>query len=88
MVRSREIGAPLDGRVVKVHVRSGDAVRAGNPLVTLDCPDAASVRAAVDTATASQREAGAALDRERRMLRRRRWHRAREIEAETEDARR
>lgn len=63
-----QIGAPLDGRVVKVHVRSGDAVRAGDPLVTLDCPDAATVRAAVDTATASLREAGAALDRERRML--------------------
>ena len=63
-----QIGAPLDGRVVKVHVRSGDSVRAGDPLLTLDCPDAAAVRAAVDTATASLREAGAALDRERRML--------------------
>jgi membrane fusion protein, heavy metal efflux system len=63
-----QIGAPLDGRVVKVHVRSGDAVRAGDPLVTLDCPDAAAVRAAVDTATASLHEASVALDRERRMV--------------------
>jgi membrane fusion protein, heavy metal efflux system len=63
-----QIGAPLDGRVVKVHVRSGDAVRAGDPLVTIDCPDAAAVRAAVDTATASLHEASVALDRERRML--------------------
>jgi cobalt-zinc-cadmium efflux system membrane fusion protein len=63
-----QIGAPLDGRVVKVHVRSGDVVHGGDPLVTLDCPDAAAVRAAVDTATASLREANAALDRERRML--------------------
>jgi membrane fusion protein, heavy metal efflux system len=63
-----QIGAPLDGRVVRVHVRRGDAVHAGDPLVTLDCPDAASVRAAVDTATASLREANAAFERERRML--------------------
>jgi cobalt-zinc-cadmium efflux system membrane fusion protein len=63
-----QLGAPLDGRVVRVHVRSGDAVRAGDPLVTLDCPEAAAVRAAVDTAMASLREAHAAVDRERRML--------------------
>src|SRR4030095_8443960 len=63
-----QVGAPLDGRVVHVHVSTGDTVRAGSPLVTLDCPEAASVRAAVDTANASLLEARASLDRERRML--------------------
>ena len=62
------VGAPLDGRVVHVHVSTGDTVRAGSPLVSLDCPEAASVRAAVDTANASLLEARASLDRERRML--------------------
>jgi membrane fusion protein, heavy metal efflux system len=63
-----QVGAPLDGRVVHVHVSTGDTVRAGSPLVTLDCPEAASVRAAVDTANASLLEARASLDRERRMF--------------------
>jgi len=63
-----QLGAPFDGRIVKVHVQTGETVRSGDPLVTLDCPDAASARAAVDTVTASLREARVALDRERRML--------------------
>lgn len=63
-----EVGAPLAGRVTQVHVRSGDPVKPGEPLVTLDCPEAAAVRAAVQTARASLREARLARDRERRML--------------------
>lgn len=63
-----EIGAPLAGRVVQVHRRTGDEVSAGEPLVTLDCPEAASVRAAVETARVTLREARLALERERRML--------------------
>src|SRR5436309_1320396 len=39
-----QLGAPLDGRVLKVHVQVGDRVREGDPLVTLDCPDAAEMR--------------------------------------------
>jgi membrane fusion protein, heavy metal efflux system len=62
------LGAPLAGRVERVHVRTGDRVKAGDPLVTLDCPEAASSRAALSTARASQREARAALDRQNRML--------------------
>jgi len=63
-----KLGAPLPGRVQAVHVRSGDSVKAGEPLVTLDCPDAASSRASLSVARAAQREAQAALQRETHML--------------------
>jgi membrane fusion protein, heavy metal efflux system len=63
-----QLGAPLDGRIVKVHVQIGDRVREGEPLLTLDCPDAAEMRAAVESATASLREARSALDRQNRMM--------------------
>jgi len=63
-----QLGAPFEGRVVKVHVHTGDSVHVGDALVPLDCPEAAAVRAAVDTGSATLREARAALDRERRML--------------------
>jgi outer membrane protein, heavy metal efflux system len=46
-------------------VQIGDRVREGDPLLTLDCPDAADMRAAVESAPASLREAHSALDRER-----------------------
>lgn len=64
------LGAPLAGRVERVHVRTGDRVQAGDPLVTLDCPEAASSRASLSTARAAQREARAALDRQNQMLER------------------
>jgi cobalt-zinc-cadmium efflux system membrane fusion protein len=63
-----QIGAPLDGRVVAVHVAIGTRVKAGDPLVTLDCPDAAEIRAQVETARANLHEARAGLDRQDRML--------------------
>jgi len=62
------LAAPLNGRVVAVHVKTGDRVRAGETLVALDCPDAAAARSGVESVTASLREARAALQRERRML--------------------
>jgi cobalt-zinc-cadmium efflux system membrane fusion protein len=63
-----QIGAPLDGRMVAVHVAVGSRVKTGDPLVTLDCPDAAEIRAQVETARANLREARASLDRQERML--------------------
>src|SRR5215510_8287017 len=63
-----QLGAPLDGRIVTVHVQIGDHVREGDSLLTLDCPDAAEMRASVESATASLREAHSALDRQNRML--------------------
>lgn len=63
-----QLGAPLDGRVVAVHAQIGQTVTAGEPLVTLNCPDAAEMRAAVETANANLREARAAVERQARML--------------------
>jgi membrane fusion protein, heavy metal efflux system len=63
-----KLGAPLAGRVERVHVRTGDRVQRGDPLVTLDCPEAASSRAALSTARAAQRAARAGVERQNRML--------------------
>lgn len=63
-----QVGAPLSGRVVEVHVKTGDRVRAGDPLITLNSPEAASVRSSLTAASAALREAKAALDRETLML--------------------
>jgi cobalt-zinc-cadmium efflux system membrane fusion protein len=63
-----QLGAPLDGRVVAVQAQIGDRVRKGDPLVTLDCPDAAEMRAQVESVRASLREARASLDRQERMM--------------------
>jgi cobalt-zinc-cadmium efflux system membrane fusion protein len=62
-----QVGAPLEGRVVTVHVLVGQQVSVGDPLVTLDCPDAATMRASAEVAQASLREARIELERQRRM---------------------
>ena len=62
-----QIGAPLDGRVVEVHVRVGQSVAPGDALVTLDCPEAAGMRSSVESANAALREAKAELERQQRM---------------------
>jgi len=62
-----QVGAPLEGRVQSVHVLVGQKVAAGDSLVTLDCPDAATLRASAEVAEASLREAKLELERQRRM---------------------
>jgi len=62
-----QVGAPLDGRILRVHVIVGQKVHAGDPLLTLDCPDATGSRAAALVADASLREANLELERQRRM---------------------
>ena len=62
-----QVGAPLEGRVVTVHVLVGQRVGVGDPLVTLDCPEAATMRASGAVAQASLREARIELERQRRM---------------------
>jgi cobalt-zinc-cadmium efflux system membrane fusion protein len=63
-----EVGTPMAGRVSGVLVHTGDRVRAGDPLVELSCPDAASARTTLATAEAALREARAGLDRQDRMM--------------------
>ena len=56
-VRQGTLGAQLSGRVLEVLVRSGEAVKAGQPLIRIDGADA------VDAATASQAAASGAAAR-------------------------
>ena len=63
-----QVGVPLAGRIVTVHVKVGDYVRQGDPLLTIDCPEAASTRAGVQQTQATLREARATLDRQNRMM--------------------
>jgi len=62
-----QVGAPLEGRIVTVHVLVGQKVRVGDSLVTLDCPDAATMRASGTVAQSALREARLELERQRRM---------------------
>jgi cobalt-zinc-cadmium efflux system membrane fusion protein len=62
-----QVGAPLEGRVVMVHVLVGQRVGVGDSLLTLDCPEAAAMRASAAVAQASVREARIELERQRRM---------------------
>jgi cobalt-zinc-cadmium efflux system membrane fusion protein len=63
--RVTAVGTPAAGRVVEVHARIGDAVRAGAPLATLSSPEASRVRT-------EQSSAGVELDLARLELRRQR----------------
>jgi cobalt-zinc-cadmium efflux system membrane fusion protein len=74
-----EVGTPVSGRITEIHVRLGDTVAVGDPLVTLRSPDAASTRAELSTTraalshaleearrTAEMLEHGVSTERERR----------------------
>jgi cobalt-zinc-cadmium efflux system membrane fusion protein len=47
-----QVNMPLTGRVTEVHVKTGDRVKTGDPLVTLTSPDAAAARAQLAAAIA------------------------------------
>lgn len=64
-----QVGAPLDGRITALHVLIGQRVKSGDPLLTLDCPEATSLRSAQAVAVATEREASLELERQRRMQR-------------------
>lgn len=58
--RTARIGAPAQGRIVAVHVQPGDRVGRGQPLVTLQSPEASAARADYDKAVAALASARAA----------------------------
>ena len=62
------VGAPVSGRVVSVAVKTGERVRAGQPLLIIASPDAAAARNALSSARTALREAKAAVDRQDRMM--------------------
>lgn len=62
-----EVGAPVDGRVTAVHVRIGQRVAAGDPLVTIASPSAAHARGELARARVMVRAAEAELARQERM---------------------
>lgn len=62
------IGAPIEGRVIDVHVRVGDAVSAGNPMVTLRSPVAAAARAELKGLIVARDGARKAVERQIRMM--------------------
>jgi membrane fusion protein, heavy metal efflux system len=47
-----QVNLPITGRVTAVHVKTGDRVKTGDPLVTISSPDAAAARAQLAAATA------------------------------------
>jgi cobalt-zinc-cadmium efflux system membrane fusion protein len=63
-----EVAAPIEGRVVEISVKVGDHVKAGDALVTIQSPAAASARAELDSAVAARKSADAALERQTSML--------------------
>lgn len=91
------VGSPVSARVLNIHVRPGEAVKAGAVLLTLQGVDAAAMRAAYDQAHAKANAAEEMLRRQSEMLAKgvglevERFEsemRAREARAELERARR
>lgn len=65
-----EIGAPVSGRVVAVHVKVGDVVKKGDRLLSIHSSDAATASAESASAAVAVRAAKSELDRQKRMLER------------------
>ncbi|MCX5742051.1 MAG: efflux RND transporter periplasmic adaptor subunit [Proteobacteria bacterium] len=63
-----EVNLPLPGRVVTVHVQTGDRVAMGAPLITLTSPEAAAARASLATAHAEHDAAAQELARQDTMI--------------------
>lgn len=65
-----EVGAPVDGRVTEVHVRVGQRVSAGDPLITIASPSAAGARGDLARARVMVRAAEAEVARQAQMIER------------------
>jgi cobalt-zinc-cadmium efflux system membrane fusion protein len=59
-----QINMPVAGRVTAVHVKTGDRVKAGDPLITLASPEAAAARASSAAAFAEHEVAARELARQ------------------------
>jgi cobalt-zinc-cadmium efflux system membrane fusion protein len=62
-----QINLPVPGRVTQVHVKTGDRVKAGDPLMTLLSPEAAATRASLSAALAEHDAAKKELERQDQM---------------------
>jgi cobalt-zinc-cadmium efflux system membrane fusion protein len=62
-----QLNLPVPGRVTIVHVKTGDKVKAGDPLITLTSPDAAAARAAFAAAQAEHDAAKREVARQEQM---------------------
>jgi len=59
-----QVNMPITGRITAIHVKTGDRVKVGDPLITLSSPDAASARAQLATAIAEHDAAAAETARQ------------------------
>lgn len=62
------VGAPIEGRVVDIHVRAGDAVTTGQALVTLRSPAAAAARAELRRLIVAREAAEKTVARQMQMM--------------------
>jgi cobalt-zinc-cadmium efflux system membrane fusion protein len=66
--RKAIVSYPLPARIADVHVRIGDWVKAGQAVVTLQCEEVGSARAAYQTARSTADLARKSFDREKRLF--------------------
>ncbi len=81
---STRVRLPAPGIVTQVHVRPGEVVQQGQPLLTIDSPEADGAVAAHAQAVAAERQAGRDLERVRELYEADAIARRELIEAETE----
>lgn len=81
------VAPPVEGRVAEIHVKVGDRVKAGDPLVTIRSPAASTARADVAAALLGRKAAHAALDRQSTMAAKGVGTEAERFQAEVELAR-
>ena len=62
-----QINLPVAGRVTAIHVKTGDHVKAGDPLITVTSPDAAAARASFAAAQAEAEAARKEVARQEQM---------------------
>lgn len=62
-----QVNMPVTGRITEIHVKTGDRVKPGDPLVTLTSPDAAAARAQLAAASAEHDAAAQEVARQATM---------------------